>query len=165
MTGMVTAPWISSILVGSAMRATPPAARMSAGTRSSAMTATAPADSAIRAWSAVTTSMITPPFSISASPAFTRKVAVSFIRRMLPVVVATLFEPERLDPVRVRRLVQGVDAVCERLYKREQRRVRADERGAVGGVVEPLVGELRDLGQRGVRDRNRRGAPVARQLH
>src|SRR2546423_9935039 len=167
-TGIVTAPWISSILVGSAMRATPPAARMSAGTRSSAMTATAPADSEIRAWSAVTTSMITPPFNISARPALTRKVAVSFMGSSYARFVriqGPLFEAEGLDPVRVRRLVQGVDAVCERLYKREQRRVRADERGAVGGAVEPLVGELRDLGQRGVRDRDRRGAPVARQLH
>ena len=38
---------IPSIIAGSLMRATPPAARMSAGTRSSAMTATAPASSAI----------------------------------------------------------------------------------------------------------------------
>ena len=36
-----------SMMAGSLMRATPPAARMSAGTRSSAMTATAPASSAI----------------------------------------------------------------------------------------------------------------------
>ena len=48
-TGMLTASWISVILVGSAMRATPPAARISAGTRSSAMTAQAPASSAILA--------------------------------------------------------------------------------------------------------------------
>ena len=50
-------------------------ARMSAGTRSSAMTATAPASSAILAWSAVTTSMMTPPLSISASP-LTRRAGV-----------------------------------------------------------------------------------------
>ena len=56
------------------MRATPPCTRMSAGTRSSAMTATAPASSAILACSGVTTSMITPPFSISAIPRFTRAV-------------------------------------------------------------------------------------------
>src|SRR6266542_2544251 len=68
---------ISAILVGSAMRATPPSARMSAGTRSSAMTATAPASSAIFACSAVVTSMITPPLSISASPVLTRSVPVS----------------------------------------------------------------------------------------
>ena len=46
-TGIVTASWISRILVGLAMRATPPCARMSAGTRSSAITAQAPASSAI----------------------------------------------------------------------------------------------------------------------
>ena len=57
------------------MRATPPSARMSAGTRSNAITATAPASSAILACSAVTTSMITPPLSICARPAFTLKVA------------------------------------------------------------------------------------------
>ena len=49
---------------------------MSAGTRSSAMTATAPASSATLACSAVTTSMITPPRSISASPRLTRIVPV-----------------------------------------------------------------------------------------
>src|SRR5256886_6698242 len=77
MTGMVTASWISTILSGSAMRATPPSARISAGTRSRAITATAPASSAIRAWSAVVTSMITPPLSISARPLFTRIVPIS----------------------------------------------------------------------------------------
>ena len=41
-TGIVTASWISLITLGLAIRATPPAARMSAGTRSSAITATAP---------------------------------------------------------------------------------------------------------------------------
>src|SRR5215470_11454426 len=45
---------------------------MSAGTRSSAITAQAPACSAMSACSAVVTSMITPPLSISASPTFTR---------------------------------------------------------------------------------------------
>src|SRR5690606_3889941 len=50
------------------IRATPPSRRMSAGTRSSAITATAPASSAILAWSGVTTSMMTPPLSICASP-------------------------------------------------------------------------------------------------
>ena len=54
-------------------------ARMSAGTRSSAITAAAPASSAIFACSALTTSMMTPPFSISARPAFTRNVASSLI--------------------------------------------------------------------------------------
>jgi hypothetical protein len=47
MTGMVTASMIWWISSGSDMRATPPSRRMSAGTRSSAITATAPASSAI----------------------------------------------------------------------------------------------------------------------
>ena len=47
-------------------------ARMSDGTRSSAITADAPASSAILACSALTTSMMTPPFNISASPRLTR---------------------------------------------------------------------------------------------
>src|SRR4051794_1715060 len=80
---MVTASLISSIFVGSAILATPPAARMSAGTRSSAITAAAPDSSATRACSAVTTSMITPPLSISARPALTRSVPVSFIGTMV----------------------------------------------------------------------------------
>src|SRR3978361_1304261 len=63
-----------SIMSGSLIRATPPWARMSAGTRSRAITATAPASSAIFAWSGVTTSMITPPLSISALPRATREV-------------------------------------------------------------------------------------------
>ncbi len=71
-TGIDTASMMLSIMSGSLIRETPPWARMSAGTRSSAMTATAPASSAIFACSAVTTSMMTPPFSISASPRFTR---------------------------------------------------------------------------------------------
>src|SRR2546430_13406023 len=83
MTGIVTASWISLILSGSAMRATPPSRRMSAGTRSSAITATAPASSAMLACSAVVTSMITPPFSISARPLFTRIVPISLTSAIL----------------------------------------------------------------------------------
>ena len=70
---------IPSIIDGSLMRATPPAARMSAGTRSSAMTATAPASSAIFAWSGVTTSMMTPPLSIWARPFLVAQVEVSTV--------------------------------------------------------------------------------------
>src|SRR5947209_18861429 len=77
MTGIVTAAWMARIIAGSDMRATPPSRRMSAGTRSSAMTAAAPASSATFACSGVTTSMITPPLSISASPALTVNVASS----------------------------------------------------------------------------------------
>src|SRR6266581_2340920 len=76
-TGIDTAPMIWSIMSGSLIRATPPWARMSAGTRSSAITATAPASSAIFACSGVTTSMITPPLSMSAMPRLTRAVPVA----------------------------------------------------------------------------------------
>ena len=69
-----------SIRSGSLIRATPPCARMSAGTRSRAITATAPASSAIFACSAVTTSMITPPLSISAMPRLTLAVPVTGVR-------------------------------------------------------------------------------------
>ena len=50
MTGIVTAAMISLIICGSDMRATPPFALISAGTRSRAITAEAPASSAIRAY-------------------------------------------------------------------------------------------------------------------
>src|SRR5215218_4613923 len=79
MTGIDTASMIWWTSSGSLMRATPPWARMSAGTRSRAMTATAPASSAILAWSAVTTSMMTPPLSISARPRLTRAVPVTWL--------------------------------------------------------------------------------------
>ncbi len=66
--GMVTALMICSIMAGSAILATPPIFLISAGTAWSAMTATAPACSAITACSDVVTSMITPPFCILAKP-------------------------------------------------------------------------------------------------
>ena len=46
---------------------------------SSAITATAPASSATLACSAVTTSMITPPFNISANPTFSRRPPAPFV--------------------------------------------------------------------------------------
>src|ERR1700683_1919284 len=73
MTGIDTVAMISRIFLGEAMRATPPSARICAGTRSSAITATAPAFSAMEACSALVTSIITPPFSISARPVFRRR--------------------------------------------------------------------------------------------
>src|SRR5271157_2254310 len=79
MTGMLTAAMIPSIMSGSLIRATPPAARMSDGTRSNAMTAQAPASSAILACSGVTTSMMTPPLSIWASPFLVAQVEVSAV--------------------------------------------------------------------------------------
>lgn len=56
MTGMETASMISLIMAGSDILATPPCTRMSAGTRSRAMTAQAPASSAMRACSTLMTS-------------------------------------------------------------------------------------------------------------
>src|SRR5271165_2483892 len=76
MTGIDTVAMISRIFLGEAMRATPPSARICAGTRSSAITATAPAFSAMEACSALVTSMITPPFSISARPVFRRRLVL-----------------------------------------------------------------------------------------
>src|SRR6185503_6889286 len=77
MTGMVTAFWISWIFRTGDIRATPPCFRMSEGTRSSAITEEAPASSAILACSALVTSMMTPPLSISASPMCLRSAILS----------------------------------------------------------------------------------------
>src|SRR6266511_745247 len=82
---------IPRIISGSLMRATPPWARISAGTRSSAITATAPAYSAILACSGVTTSMITPPLSICASPALVVQVDLSIATSSLFVRSFLLF--------------------------------------------------------------------------
>src|SRR3984885_14877144 len=71
-TGIETVSIISRMMRGAAMRATPPSLRISEGTRSSAITAQAPASSAILACSAFVTSIIPPPFNISARPTFTR---------------------------------------------------------------------------------------------
>src|SRR3954471_5060405 len=96
MTGIVTASWMPLMSNGSDMRATPPSRRMSAGTRSSAITAAAPASSAIFACSASTTSMITPPLSISASPLLTRIVPYSAIAAS--VARSNLIEERRVEP-------------------------------------------------------------------
>src|SRR5262249_14332464 len=103
MTGIVTASWIASIVTGSLIRATPPSRRMSAGTRSSAITDTAPASSAIAACSALTTSMMTPPRSISASPRFTRAVPVLRSSTMFSVYRRHAAEPPVLAGLRARR--------------------------------------------------------------
>src|SRR5579872_2640399 len=78
-TGMETVSMISRMMRMDAMRATPPSLRMSDGTRSSAMTAEAPALSAILACSTLVTSIMTPPLSISARPTFTRKSSERYI--------------------------------------------------------------------------------------
>src|SRR3954454_11030230 len=169
MTGMVTASWMPLIIAGSLIRATPPSRRMSAGTRSSAMTADAPASSAIFACSGVTTSMITPPLSISARPALTLNVASSRIsphdRAHLRVSRRALLEAERLYPIRVLLGVPAVHAVRQRLDHAQQRGVRAHVRGAVRGVVQAHLRELGDLGERGVGDRDRPRLAVAGELH
>src|SRR5690348_11651589 len=126
-TGIVTVSWISRILAGSAIRATPPSRRMSAGTRSSAITAHAPASSAIRACSALVTSMITPPLSISACPLFTRMVPVSATAAPIPRI---LFEEVYSGPVSGRAL----DAL-------EPVRVEHPDQ-AVADVDQPGVAEL-----------------------
>mmetsp|Transcript_83567 Transcript_83567/g.215227 ORF Transcript_83567/g.215227 Transcript_83567/m.215227 type:complete len:255 (+) Transcript_83567:745-1509(+) len=74
MTGMDTALTIALIIFGSDMRATPFCMRMSAGIFSRAITAHAPASSAIFACSGFITSMITPPLSIAGRPLFTLSV-------------------------------------------------------------------------------------------
>src|SRR3984893_6447030 len=91
-TGIVTAFWISLILVTGDMRATPPSFRISEGTRSSAITATAPASSALFACSALVTSMMTPPFSISASPTFSLGVPLSMSSSPFRVWIGSLRE-------------------------------------------------------------------------
>src|SRR5690242_15335577 len=95
-TGIETASMMAATMSGSLIRATPPWARMSAGTRSSAITATAPASSAIFACSGVTTSMITPPLSISAMPRFTRVVPCS---ATYSVELVFMFSASALDDV------------------------------------------------------------------
>mmetsp|Transcript_73521 Transcript_73521/g.162371 ORF Transcript_73521/g.162371 Transcript_73521/m.162371 type:complete len:275 (-) Transcript_73521:16-840(-) len=79
-TGMDTEFTISLIILGSDMRATPLLCRMSAGIRSSAITAQAPASSAIFACSLFITSIMTPPLSMAGKPFFTRLVPSATVR-------------------------------------------------------------------------------------
>src|SRR5947208_6232144 len=76
-----------------------------------------------------------------------------------------LLQLEGADAVLVGALVAGVHAVCERLDERQERGVRARERGAVRGVVERQLGVLADLRKGGVRDREGARAAVAGELH
>ena len=78
-TGMETAFLIAFIIWGSDIRATPPSLRMSEGTRSKAITAHAPAASAIFACSTLVTSIITPPFSICARLLFNSYFSISLL--------------------------------------------------------------------------------------
>src|SRR3954465_5697353 len=97
------------IMSGSDMRATPPSRRMSAGTRSSAMTAHAPTSSAILASTASTTSMITPPLTISARPPLTRIVPTSCIDCILPGEESLDGFPEEVRPLEEREVTRIVD--------------------------------------------------------
>src|SRR4051794_16128422 len=123
-TGIVTAALMPSIISGSLIRATPPSRRMSAGTRTSAITAHAPESSAILACSGVTTSMMTPPFNISASPRFTGKVPVEREEETAPVMT-----PQAIGPL----------PSARRTLRSGQR-----GRGAAAGELDPGVagGEL-----------------------
>src|SRR5450755_808274 len=102
-TGIDTVAIICLISLGLAMRETPPSARMMAGTRSNAMTATAPAFSATSACSTLITSMMTPPLSISASPVFRRRLA------LLPLFSDIVFSLDR-------RLRCGFASACRWTY-------------------------------------------------
>src|SRR6476646_6480933 len=135
-TGIVTPSWMPWIISGSDIRATPPSRRMSAGTRSSAMTAAAPASSAILACSGVTTSMITPPLSISARPALTVNVASSrwawessSIRRECSRALA--FPAMDAEPV--------FEAVDGRFVASEMARGPWDPNGQHGGAPAALI--------------------------
>src|SRR5271167_1026279 len=105
-TGMETVLMICLINLGLAMRETPPSARMIAGTRSSAITATAPDFSATSACATLITSMMTPPLSISARPVFRRRLALlpllSDIRFSLAEPFILLCAGGRRNPVHLR---------------------------------------------------------------
>src|SRR5947199_90944 len=141
-TGIVTASWISRILSGSAMRATPPSARMSAGTRSSAITATAPASSATFACSALTTSMITPPLSISARPLFTRIVPYSAMTGSLAMETAI----HGVQLVRLRRDRPDEDGVPAHRHDVREMRPQARRRMHPKGLLRRGCG-VRVLGE------------------
>ena len=113
---------------GSDMRATPPSRRMSAGTRSSAITAQAPASSAIFACSASTTSMITPPLSISARPLLTRIVPIS----CMPVMLA----PARSTAATARSATCVSSSRGSRVVSRCSARPGQQERAARSGCDE-----------------------------
>src|SRR4051812_4287153 len=141
-TGIVTDSWISRITSGSDMRETPPSRRMSAGTRSSAMTATAPDASAIFAWSALTTSMITPPLSISARPLLTRIVPYSAIGAIVSRPLGLEAASGGVELVRVGRRRPDEHRVAVRLH--DVGHVRPEARRGV--CTERVLGVARRVG-------------------
>src|SRR5262249_521751 len=150
------------------IRATPPSARMSAGTRSKAITATAPASSAILACAASVTSMITPPFSISARPTLRRNDASLSSRFSLGVTIRPPLPPPRTprlpfpfrrSSARRPRLTgsqalgeigerEGVERGQHALVERAPQGMRHAVLLVAVGVLETLHGEERALEQR-----------------
>src|SRR5579883_3060781 len=125
-TGIDTVSSISRIILIDAMRATPPSLRISLGTRSNAITAHAPAASAIFACSTLVTSMMTPPLSISASPVFSLKSSVKYMFLFsfpLHQRRRRLFAPRPIDPrtLTPEQLSQHLETPCDlrRLQARE----------------------------------------------
>src|SRR4051794_5147742 len=96
---------------------------MSAGTRSRAITATAPASSAIFACSGVTTSMITPPLSMSARPRLTPPVPVAGTGSGLVTVVP----PGTCDSDSPDRTGRGRGSVDRERYRSRLERARSGE--------------------------------------
>src|SRR6266513_1513664 len=150
-TGMDTARMIISIMSGSLILATPPWARMSAGTRSSAITATAPASSAIFAWSAVTTSMITPTLSMSAMPRLTRAVpvAAAALPSRAPGMLAALLT----DTINLTDSLGGLISMVgarRPTYPARPRRAGPAGSGHLPGCV-PAAGEVEHVGPAALR--------------
>src|SRR6266581_1638540 len=148
-TGIVTAAMIDLISSGSDMRATPPSLRMSAGTRSSAITAQAPASWAIRACSAVTTSMITPPFSICASPALTlkepftdpfplrtplRSATLEILRGRVGIAAPAHPPPPRIVRT-IRNLARPIPRLVRTIRPASEKLEALQDQGSLGGVL------------------------------
>src|SRR3954469_25259573 len=138
---------------------------MSAGTRSSAMTATAPASSAIFACSALTTSMMTPPLSISARPLFTRIVPYSAMRGVYRALLGLEAALGRVQVLRVRRHRPDEDGVPVGLHDVRHVRLVLRRREPPEGVlrVRDVVGAVGEGDRQLVAARSRRdGAAVRR---
>src|SRR5271157_947694 len=137
-TGIETVLMICLISLGLAMRDTPPSARMIAGTRSSAMTATAPDFSATSACATLITSMMTPPLSISARPVFRRRLALLPLlsdicfSRLEPFIL--LCADERRNPVLAQQLsLRRVAVLLLQVLGKHAMSVNFDERGLAAG--------------------------------
>src|SRR3989475_8463023 len=176
MTGIVTAAMIDLISSGSDMRATPPSLRMSAGTRSRAMTAQAPASWAMRAWSGVTTSMITPPFSLWCRPALTLKLPFTPSFPLLePLRSATfgILRPGKLEPLQYQGSLRGVLGVGQQavavqprehvhlLEHVEQRRHRPPREVCVRGGAGLLTASVEFAHEKECLDRGERNPELA----